>query len=62
MVLAGTGEFIVGNSFPMLVFSTFGFFWLSLAFFLDPRYGIASTLGDSFAVPFSFYFQVWGGE
>lgn len=60
MVLAGIGEFIIGNSFPSLVFFTFGVFWLSLGFFLDPAFGIAMTLGDSFAVPFGFYLITWG--
>lgn len=50
MTLAGVGEFLVGNSFPMLVFASFGVFWLSLGIFLDPNYGIATALGDTFAV------------
>jgi len=39
MMLTGSvGEFIVGNTFPMVVFGSFGAFWLAFAFTLIPFY------------------------
>lgn len=43
--ISGLLEFIVGNTFPSLVFISFGSFWFSLAFVLDPLYNIQGTLG-----------------
>lgn len=38
MIVGGVGEFIVGNTFPMVVFASFGSFWLTFAFTLIPFY------------------------
>ncbi|KAK4049983.1 hypothetical protein OIV83_003807 [Microbotryomycetes sp. JL201] len=45
LYLAGLLEWVLGNTFPATVFSTFGGFWLAFAFLLDPTKGIAETLG-----------------
>ena len=36
MILGSVGEWIVGNTFPFVVFGTFGAFWLSFAATLQP--------------------------
>lgn len=38
MILGSLGEFILGNTFPFVVFGTFGAFWLSYAATLQPFY------------------------
>jgi len=38
MILGGFLEFILGNTFPSVVFSSFGAFWLSFAATLQPFY------------------------
>ncbi|UZJ57163.1 hypothetical protein CBS101457_006483 [Exobasidium rhododendri] len=45
MWVSGILEFIVGNTFPSLVFISFGSFWFSLAFVVDPVYNVQGTLG-----------------
>lgn len=63
MIVAGILEFIVGNTFPFVVFFTFGTFWLSLAVFVDPVHmvqaGNASNPTDLYA-PFALYLIFWG--
>jgi len=39
MILGAVGEFILGNTFPFVVFGSFGAFWLSFAATLQPFYG-----------------------
>ena len=36
MILGSVGEWIIGNTFPFVVFGTFGAFWLSFAATLQP--------------------------
>ena len=38
MIVGGFLEFVLGNTFPFVVFSSFGAFWLSLASTLQPVY------------------------
>lgn len=38
MILGGFLEFVLGNTFPFVVFSSFGAFWLTLASTLQPFY------------------------
>ena len=38
MIIGGFLEFIIGNTFPFVVFSSFGAFWLTLASTLTPYY------------------------
>lgn len=38
MILGGIFEFILGNTFPFVVFSSFGAFWLTFAATLQPSY------------------------
>lgn len=38
MILGAVGEWIVGNTFPFVVFGTFGSFWLAFAATLQPSY------------------------
>ncbi|RDW68346.1 hypothetical protein BP5796_09003 [Coleophoma crateriformis] len=43
MVLGGTLEFLLGNTFPFVVFSSFGAFWLSYGGTLQPFYNAAGA-------------------
>ena len=38
MILGSIGEWIIGNTFPFVVFGTFGAFWLAFAATLQPFY------------------------
>lgn len=38
MVVGGVGEWILGNTFPFVVFTSFGSFWLGYAATLQPLY------------------------
>lgn len=38
MIIGSVGEWIVGNTFPFVVFGTFGAFWLAFASTLQPFY------------------------
>lgn len=38
MIIGGVMEFILGNTFPFVVFCSFGGFWLSFAATLTPFY------------------------
>ncbi|BGP43328.1 hypothetical protein JCM10450v2_007479 [Rhodotorula kratochvilovae] len=44
LTLAGIMEWVLGNTFTSVVFITFGGFWLSFGFLLQPMQGIATTL------------------
>ncbi|PIA92628.1 Protein alcS [Cercospora beticola] len=49
MILGGLGEFILGNTFPFVVFSSFGAFWLQYGATLQPFYnawGAYATPGE----------------
>ncbi|PSN68757.1 GPR1/FUN34/YaaH-class plasma membrane protein-like protein [Corynespora cassiicola Philippines] len=49
MTLGALGEFILGNTFPFVVFGSFGAFWLAFAATLQPfynAYGAYSTTGN----------------
>ncbi|KAK8210118.1 hypothetical protein M8818_003605 [Zalaria obscura] len=72
MILGATGEWILGNTFPFVVFGSFGAFWLTFAGTLDPTFsaygayspdpsnpaGGLTTVG--FNASFAF-FQLWMG-
>jgi len=72
MILGSLGEWIVGNTFPFVVFGSFGAFWLGFAATLTPQnnaYGAYSTsatnpaLGASspdFLNSFAFFFIAMG--
>ncbi|PNS16342.1 Protein alcS [Sphaceloma murrayae] len=71
MIIGGFGEFILGNTFPCVVFMSFGAFWLTYAATLTPyynAYGAYSTTGNpadgltsaGFNASFAF-FQLWMG-
>ena len=70
MVLGGFLEFILGNTFPFVVFGSFGAFWLTFAATLTPFYNAsiaydptnpaASSADPVFASTFAF-FQVYMG-
>jgi uncharacterized protein len=38
MILGAVGEFILGNTFPFVVFGSFNAFWLSFAATLQPSF------------------------
>ena len=70
MVLGGFLEFILGNTFPFVVFGTFGAFWLTFGATLTPFYNAAvayqpeepatATMNPTFNATFA-YFQVYMG-
>lgn len=48
MILGGLLEWILGNSFPAVVFCTFGSFWLSYGGVLNPSFAaFASFAGEN---------------
>lgn len=49
MVVGGVLEFVLGNTFPCVVFTTFGAFWLAYGGTLQPFYNAAQAYapGDS---------------
>lgn len=50
MMVGGTLEFILGNTFPFVVFVSFGAFWLSFAATLQPfyyAYGLYAPAGST---------------
>lgn len=50
MILGGLGEFLLGNTFPCVVFGSFGAFWITLAITLIPYFGAASSYTDGGAL------------
>jgi len=46
MVLGGLGEFILGNTFPFVVFTSFGAFWLQYGATLQPFYHAYTAYAD----------------
>jgi len=64
LVIAGVMEWILGNTFPFIVFVTFGGFWMSLGTLQDPLHGIAAAFtGGATSVAYNkglmFYFAFW---
>ncbi|GAC99251.1 possible transmembrane sensor/transporter [Pseudozyma hubeiensis SY62] len=66
MLLSAILEFVIGNTFPFLVFASFGAFWLTLAGYIDPKFASQTTLltgqGGSpaiYYVPFGYYLIFW---
>lgn len=49
MVLGGFLEFILGNTFPFVVFCSFGAFWLTFAATLQPFYNAYGAYGSATA-------------
>ncbi|KAL1968304.1 hypothetical protein VTN77DRAFT_2139 [Rasamsonia byssochlamydoides] len=47
MPIAGILEFILGNTFPFVVFASFGAFWLATAITLTPFYNAAAAYDPS---------------
>jgi len=65
MLLAGILEWILGNTFPFVVFTTFGGFWFFFAVLNDPSVGVAAayTALDADVQQYeglAVYFVVWG--
>jgi len=46
MILGGLGEWILGNTFPFVVFCSFGAFWLGFAATLQPFYNSYAAYED----------------
>ncbi|KAJ6555396.1 GPR1/FUN34/yaaH family-domain-containing protein [Mycena vulgaris] len=63
MTIGGVFEWVLGNTFPFVVFSTFGGFWFSLGVLFDPSKQIASAFTDGTTSAFNhgvqFYFTFW---
>lgn len=53
MILGSVGEFFLGNTFPTIVFSTFGAFWLVYGSTLTPGYGAYTTYATNASEPLS---------
>ena len=45
MNIAGIAEFILGNTFPFVVFVVYGCHWVNLAYLDDPAHGIVNSYG-----------------
>lgn len=45
MNIAGVAEFILGNTFPMVVFIVYGCHWLNLGYTQDPMHGVVASYG-----------------
>lgn len=71
MIIGSVGEFIIGNTFPFVVFGSFGAFWLGYAATLQPfynSYGAYSTTDNpadglatvGFRSSFAFFFIAMG--
>ncbi|KAJ7167864.1 GPR1/FUN34/yaaH family-domain-containing protein [Mycena filopes] len=64
MTIGGVFEWVLGNTFPFVVFTTFGGFWLSLGVLFDPSKEIASAFPDGTNSPafnhaVQFFFTFW---
>jgi len=70
MILGSVGEWIIGNTFPFVVFGTFGAFWLTFGFTQMPEYNATGAFvtdtyttgaeNPAFNASFGF-FQLWMG-
>ncbi|KAF2673496.1 hypothetical protein BT63DRAFT_467024 [Microthyrium microscopicum] len=63
MILGGLGEWLLGNTFPFVVFSSFGAYWLSLGATFTPAYAAQSAYGQDTAAyyaSFAFFFVFMG--
>lgn len=49
LVVAAILEWVLGNTFTVVVFFTFGSFWLSFGFLLQPQQGVATAVGATTA-------------
>jgi len=52
MILGGIGEFLLGNTFPFVVFSSFGGYWLSFAATLDSSFGASAAYSTDPTKPY----------
>ncbi|PWN46789.1 hypothetical protein IE53DRAFT_6411 [Violaceomyces palustris] len=61
LYVAGVMEFIIGNTFPALVFTSFATFWLSFGTLVDPEHMVLATLTAStpYYSPIAFYLIFW---
>ncbi|THV02564.1 hypothetical protein K435DRAFT_775541 [Dendrothele bispora CBS 962.96] len=64
LVLSGVMEWVLGNSFPSVVFISFGGFWLSLGALNDPEHAITGAFPQgASSVAYNdglmFYFAFW---
>lgn len=66
LYVAGLLEFVIGNTFPALVFTSFGTFWLTLGGYLDPKFAVQQSLllaegakPATYYVPFGYYLVFW---
>jgi len=47
LYLAGIGEWIIGNTFPCVVFITFGGFWTAYGIINQPSFGVAASFAPA---------------
>jgi succinate-acetate transporter protein len=64
MTIGAVCEWIMGNTFPFVVFGSFGGFWFSLGVLFDPSKGIPSAFPEGANDPtfnhgLQFYFTFW---
>jgi len=65
LIIAGILEFVLGNTFPSVVFMTFGGYWIAFAIGNDPAVGVASAFAEGAASPAlnsgtAIYLACWG--
>ena len=70
LFVAGLLEFILGNTFPFVVFTTFGCYWWAFGFITSPVQELAAGLGGGSAATgaasldynagIAFYLVFWG--
>jgi len=63
MILGSLGEWLLGNTFPFVVFGSFGAYWLTLGATFTPTYAAQSAYGQDTAAyyaSFAFYFLFMG--
>ena len=62
LLLGGVGEFILGNTFPCVVFCTFGSFWFTFGGTLTPYYNAVNGYGDDVAGFYDSFAMVCSGS
>ncbi|CAC9893282.1 unnamed protein product [Aureobasidium pullulans] len=61
MILGSIGEWLIGNTFPFVVFGSFGAFWLTFAATLQPFYNAYGAFSPDATAPGEGFFLVFMG-
>lgn len=54
MTIAAIGEFILGNTFPFVVFMVYGVHWVNIAYSSDPAHPLSAAYGANAATNLAF--------